>query len=66
MNSITVDIAISSVTMNVDNVLNPYPAITTSPFIIVIGNDVSSSSTSSSVTLTAATFASCAVTFNPT
>ena len=63
--SITTDTAIANVTINVGNVLNPYPAVTTNPFIIVIGNDISSSSSSSSVTLTAGNFAACSVTFNP-
>lgn len=57
--------AIANVTITVDNILNPYPAITTNPFIIVIGNDVSASSTSSSITLTPGTFVACSVSFSP-
>ena len=57
--------AIANVTITVDNILNPYPAITTSPFIIAIGTDVSASSTSSSITLTPGTFVACSVSFSP-
>jgi len=64
-NAIVSSTAVANVTIVVTNVLNPYPAITTSPFIIAIGSDTSASSTSSAITLTPATFASCAVTFSP-
>lgn len=65
-NAILTNSAIANVTITVDEVLNPYPAITTNPFIINIGADISASSDSSAVTLTPGTFTACSVTFSPT
>ena len=39
--AVTADTAIANITVTVSNVLNPYPAVSTSPFIIQIGADVS-------------------------
>ena len=33
-NAITADTAIANVSITIDNVLNPYPAVTTSPFLL--------------------------------
>ena len=46
MNSIITDSFVSSVQIQIGSVLNPTPAITTSPFLARIGNDVSAFDTS--------------------
>lgn len=51
--------------ITISNVKNPWPALTTDSFVVVIGNDISADSSSSSVTLTGDRFASCGITFNP-
>lgn len=62
-NAIPNSLAIANVTIYIANVTNPYPAITTDPFVVVIGQDASSSSTT--VTLTPGAFQNCSLTFNP-
>jgi hypothetical protein len=62
-NAVPSSLAIANVTIVIANVNNPYPAITTDPFVIGIGQDVSSSSTT--VTLTPAAFQNCNLTFSP-
>jgi hypothetical protein len=44
-NVIQTNLAISNLTIILDNVLNPSPAITTGSFVIQIGNDLSSNLT---------------------
>jgi hypothetical protein len=61
-NAILANYAIANVTIVCSNVLNPYPAITTDPFVIIIGQDSSSSSTT--VTLNPA-LQKCNITFSP-
>jgi hypothetical protein len=62
-NAVPSALAIANVTVVCSNVTNPYPAITTDPFVIVIGQDVSANSTT--VTLTPASFQVCNVSFSP-
>jgi hypothetical protein len=64
-NAVPTTTAVANVTITADNVLNPSPALTTSPFLIQIGADYSDISSSSSITLTAATFNACSLTFSP-
>lgn len=62
-NAIPSSLAIANVTVACSNVTNPYPAITTDPFLFIIGQDVSANSTT--ITLTPGTFQLCTVTFSP-
>lgn len=62
-NAIPTSLAIANVTVICLNVTNPYPAITTDPFLFIIGQDISANSTT--VTLTAGAFQLCTVTFSP-
>jgi hypothetical protein len=59
------NLALANASVTIANITNPYPAITTNPFVIVIGADQSDNSTSSSVTLTADNFISCSIGFSP-
>jgi hypothetical protein len=56
------DLYIKNVSVQLSNVLNPFPAITTSGFIGSIGNDISYDTT---VTLQPDNFNSCSITFQP-
>jgi len=62
-NAIPSIIAISSVTVVLNNVMNPYPAVTTSPFVCTIGVDTSLNDLSASLTIIPASFTTCAITF---
>lgn len=61
------DSALSGLTIVINNVLNPSPAIQTSSFLGFIGNDytISNSLDVDLVVLQPATFASCGITFSP-
>ena len=64
-NAVLSSAAIANVTITVNNILNPYPAITTNPFIVAIGSDISANSSSSAITLTAGSFSACSLSFSP-
>ena len=56
---------IENMTIKIENVTNPWPALTTDSFIVVIGTDISANSSSSSVTLVGDIFSSCSISYNP-
>lgn len=56
---------IETVVVAVSNVINPFPAIVTGPFLATIGNDVSAIDSSAAATLSPASLAALAVTFTP-
>lgn len=57
---------LQNITILVTNVLNPSPAFTTDEFLGYVGNDYTVAQDGfASITLTAANFAACSVTFNP-
>lgn len=58
-------LGIANVVVTVSNVMNPSPALTTDPFLIAIGNDISSTSTAAAITLTPAAFLACSLAFSP-
>lgn len=61
------DSAISSVNLELSNVLNPSPALTTGTFVVQIGNDLSANQSGSAViTLEEDSFTNCVVSFSPT
>lgn len=57
--------AIATVSLTLSSVMNPSPALTTDPFLLAIGNDISVSSSASAITLTPASFLSCNLSFSP-
>lgn len=63
--AITTNQYISDVTLIISNVLNPFPAITTSPFLVTIGSDYSANDPFAAVSLTPNQFTSTLITFNP-
>lgn len=63
--AITTNQFISDVTMSIANVLNPFPAITTSPFLVTIGLDYSATDPFAAVSLTPALFTTTILSFNP-
>lgn len=64
--AVPTDTAISTASITISGIINPTPAVTTSPFVIKIGNDYSANSSSSAIALQPAQFTSCGITFNPT
>jgi hypothetical protein len=66
-NAILTDTFISNIFLQLSNILNPSPAITTQTFKAWIGSDFTSpgGSSNSIITLTADEFKACGVTFSP-
>lgn len=60
-------LAVNMILITISNVLNPTPALTTSPFTVRVGNDFSSPAgdSNSIITLVPDQFTSCGLTFNP-
>ena len=63
--SVLSNLSLANASITIANITNPYPAITTHPFVIVIGTDESANSSSSSVTLVPDNFQSCNIGFTP-
>lgn len=63
----TTDIAVSTMTIVINNVLNPSPASLTAEFIVTMGDDSSDVSTNNfaAVQLQSDNFTSCSITFSP-
>lgn len=51
--------------VQINNITNPIPALSTGNFVMQIGNDISQNTTYSSITLTSAVLAQLEVTFSP-
>lgn len=64
-NAITTNQFISDVTLIISNVLNPFPAITTSPFLVTVGIDYSANDPFAAVSLSPDQFTNTLITFNP-
>lgn len=63
--AINTDQFISDVSVSISNVLNPFPAISTSPFLVTIGADYSSNDPNAAVSLTPAVFNQSLINFSP-
>ena len=63
--AVTSDSYLSDVALSISNVVNPSPAIVTSPFLVYIGSDISANDPFSAVSLSPGTLTSISLTFDP-